>query len=180
MISIKDINIIIKSILIFMYNVVLYYILTNVNDKYLNFFCNNYINYNNYIDDFSDDECNINIYNKDYEKIISLFKINKTLEKYINKKKYNTYNYIIIKSFLFNILDKNIDLYIFTNKLVIIYKHKKQLNTNFIKKVTFSNYKYLYILYKDNYNNYKIAIIDLYANYNIIDKKMILFNMINL
>jgi hypothetical protein len=128
----------------------------------------------------------------DYKKILELFCIinnsnnmNQLYKKsFINNICLNKNEIYIVNSFLFNYKNeaKIIDLinvYPFTKKLTILYKYYKQLNSNYIMNLHLS-YKYLYILYKNDKNQYNYLIIDIINNKNLLTNKKLLFNNIKL
>ena len=93
-------------------------------------------------------------------------------------------NIKIIDCFLFNILkndtDFNIDsnnIYSLKYKIVLIYLLYNKLNTSTIFNL-FPNFKYFYILYQTNDNQYHYKLLDLHKNYDIIKNKKVLFNVI--
>jgi hypothetical protein len=103
---------------------------------------------------------------------------------FINNICLNKNEIYIVNSFLFNYKNeaKIIDLinvYPFTKKLTILYKYYKQLNSNYIMNLHLS-YKYLYILYKNDKNQYNYLIIDIINNKNLLTNKKLLFNNIKL
>lgn len=130
--------------------------------------------------------------NSDYKKILELFCIinNSNNIAELHKKSFikniylNKNEIYIVNSFLFNFNNeaKIIDLlniYPFTKKLTILYKYYKQLNSNYIMNLHLS-YKYLYILYKNDKNQYNYLIIDIINNKNLLTNKKLLFNNIKL
>lgn len=128
----------------------------------------------------------------DYKKILELFCIinNSNNMNQLHKKSFinniclNKNEIYIVNSFLFNYKNeaKIIDLinvYPLTKKLTILYKYYKQLNSNYIMNLHLS-YKYLYILYKNDKNQYNYLIIDIINNKNLLTNKKLLFNNIKL
>jgi hypothetical protein len=153
---------------------------------------------NNSSDLDTDSNSDIDLYynekncNDEYKSILELFCIvnnsnnNNQLHKkpYINNILLNKNEIYIVNSFLFNFNKdaKIIDLlsiYPFTKKLIILYKYYKKLNTNYIMNLNLS-YKYLYILYKNDTNEYNYLILDIFNNKNIFTNKKLLFNNIKL
>lgn len=139
----------------------------------------------------SEDEDEDEIYeNKIYDMVKFNCDIYNTLNTIkINPDKLSINNYLktdktyIINSFLFNVTGnayKIIDKYNFTKKLIILYNLENSINTKSIMDLV-NGYNFLYIFYKTdllNKNEYKIIIIDLINNHEIVNKKNILFNTI--
>lgn len=180
------------SIIAFCYQYFIKFILLYLEDSYLYLFINNIILYipesvSDSESDSSSDleselECKENE-NLEYIKILNLFNINSNYNK--NNQKINIQTKIIIVNcFLFNYNQEleiiNLtDIFYFTRKLVILYNIANKLNTHVIKELCL-NYKYMYILYSTNSNEYKYLIIDLDNNLDIYKNKKILFNTIKL
>lgn len=185
------------SLFWYCFNYAIYTILIYIDD-YTLFFINNIIIYesNELSDESSDDEIdNFYLNNNDkieYKNILSIFNItnNTNINNCQYIKEYDQVNIInneiyIINAFLFNYnetikdtLDIG-DIFMFTKKLVIMYNINKRINTKLILDLNLG-YKYMYILYKKNTNEYSYLIIDLFNNVNIINTKPLLFNNITL
>jgi hypothetical protein len=156
-------------------------LLKYISDKYLIFTSNN-IKYNAYYDTSDSNEELEPIYVHEYEIIKDRFKIDNIINKYKQNKymNYKKNEYYIINSFLFNFDGDYVsDKYYCTNKIIILFNRFECLNTDKIKLVT-NKYKYLYIFYKDNLDNFNVKIIDLNNNINIIDNSELIFNIISL
>ena len=189
---IEFVIIILKGLLVIIFRNLLLTVINNIDYKIL--FLINYTLYYEKEDTFLvDDESDSSKSNSDddvYENsIYDMIKFNCNINKTINKNKMNPdkygvlnkNEYYIINSFLFNVTGNNYKVtnkHRFTKKLIILYyldgffnmKSIKDLMPNSIK------YQYLYIFYKTDKNEYKIIIIDLNNNYEIINDKSILFN----
>lgn len=195
--AIKLLFLIIGGFLLILFKICILNIIKNINDNMLFFIKDSIIYKNKYdysleSDESSDsDESDIEeIYeNKTYDMIKFNCNTNKTINKYKNNTiKYNfpqKNKYYIINSFLFNVTGnayKIIDNNKFTKKLIILYYLEKSLNTKTIKYLM-PEYNYLYIFYRTdilNNNEYKIKIIDLVNNHELLSNKDILFNNISL
>ena len=187
------------SIIHYTFNKFIIILLNSIDDYYL-FFITNKIQYNNSInsDSESDSESESDLdseseteitknKNLDYVQILELFNMannknnlnNLTLINNINKNEL-----FIVNAFLFNynnnkLISDLIDIYPFTKKLVILQKLHKKINTNQIKQLNL-NYRFMYILYQNHKSSYKILMIDLNNNFNILNNKKLLFNNIKL
>lgn len=156
-------------------------ILKYISDKYL-IFVSNKIKYDVCYDTSeSDDEIELK-YNYEYELIKKTFKINKIIDKY-EKNRYINYNkkdFYIIKSFLFNYdSGKDINKYICTKKIIIIINLFEKLTTDKIKDIT-NKYKYIYIFYKNDLNEFNVKVIDIVNNIDIYSNSELIFNIITL
>lgn len=180
------IRLVLKSYIILLLNSLLILILKNISEKLLIFTSNN-IKYNTEYDvsDSTDDEIiepmNISV---DYKNILEKFNINNVINKYMNNtkknKKYDKDLFYIINSFLFNFENNQVFAkYTCTKKIIILFNNFGSLNTMKIKEFE-SEYKYLYIFYKNDSNDYCVKIVDIYNNINIINNSKLLFNIINL
>jgi len=187
---------VIKGFLLILFKICILNVIKNIDDNLL-FFIDNSIMYKKKYDiedvsDISDSESS----NSDdiYEnKIYDMIKFNCNTNKTLNKYRHNTIKYqfpqkdkyYIINAFLFNVTGNNykiIDNFKFTKKLIILYYLENSFNTKTIKDLM-PGYDYIYIFYKTdilNKNEYKIDIIDLNNNYELLSNKHILFNNINL
>lgn len=184
--NIHLIILVLKSYIIILFNWLLIWILKNISEKLLIFTSNN-IKYNTIYDisDSTDDEIiePIDI-PSDYKNILEKFNINNVINKYMNStnknKKYDENSFYIINSFLFNFKDNQvISKYICTKKIIILFNNFGSLNTIKIKEFE-SEYKYLYIFYKNELNNFCVKIVDIHNNIDIICHSKLLFNVINL
>lgn len=129
---------------------------------------------------------------------IDKFKVpimNNIIHNYKNKNLINYNNYdnleiVIADCFLFNIkinseeIDGKFDICMYKilslkRKIKLFYMLQNKLNTSVIHNL-FPYYKYLYILYKKNPEEYNYILIDLENNYDLIKNKKVLFNIINL
>lgn len=196
--TIKLFILIIYGFLIILFKICILNVIKNIDDSLL-FFINNSISYKKKYDiedvseaesDDSDSSDSDDIYEN---KIYDMIKFNCNTLKTLNKYRHYTIKYqfpqkdkyYIINSFLFNVTRNNskiIDNYKFTKKLIILYYLENSFNIKTIKKLM-PRYNYLYIFYKTdilNKNVYKIDIIDLHNNYELLSNKHILFNNINL
>ena len=190
---------IINGFLLILFKICILNIIKTIDDNVL-FFIKNHIFYKKIYEDISSDDSSDSEESDEFDengiyenKINDMIKFNCNTNKTINKYKHNTIKYrfplknkyYIINSFLFNVVGNNykiVDKYRFTKKLIILYHLEKNFNTKSIKKLM-PEYNYIYIFYKTdilNNNEYKIIIIDLNNNYEILSKKSILFNNINL
>jgi mRNA-degrading endonuclease HigB of HigAB toxin-antitoxin module len=199
-INISLLLLIINGFLLILFKICILNVIKNVDDSLL-FFINTHIFYTKRYEGLLDSESEENIDEDSDEdsdgiyenKINEMIKFNCNTNKTINKYKHNSIKYkfplknkyYIINSFLFNVTGNNykiVDKYRFTKKLIILYYLEKTFNTKSIKSLM-PEYNYIYIFYKTdivNNNEYKIAIIDLNNNYEILSKKYILFNNIDL
>lgn len=182
--NIENIIVMILSIFNLLYNIIVNFLILYVNDKYLKCF-NKPINIkNSYIELLSDDSEQENeeeLDNEDYKTIIKLTNIQKTFQRLQKTKKFNNDKSVIIKSFCFNLeKDKIVQNYQFTNKLILLINCYKVINTKLIIQLTKNNYKYIYILYKTESNIYKIQIVDLENNIELVNNIPTLFNIIRL
>lgn len=185
---------IINGFLLILFKVCILNVIKNIDDTLLIFISNAVFykkNYDYVIDSDSDSDSDSDgIYeNKKYD----LIKFNCNTNKTINKYTHNTIKYqfpqknkyYIINSFLFNVTGNNyklIDNYKFTKKLIILYHLEQIFNAKTIKDLM-PGYNYIYIFYKTDMlenNQYKIKIIDLNNNFELLSNKNILFNNINL
>ncbi len=168
------------------FNWLLIWILKNISEKLLIFTSNN-IKYNTEYDvsDSTDDEIIEPIHTSaEYKNILEKFNINNVINKYMNKtkknKKYDKDSFYIINSFLFNFENNQVFAkYTCTKKIIILFNNFGSFNTIKIKEFE-SEYKYLYIFYKNDLNDYCVKIVDIYNNINIINNSKLLFNIINL
>lgn len=157
--------------------------LNYISDRYL-IFVSNKIKYVSYYDisDSSSDEVIEPIYVKEYESIKDKFKINNIIMKYTYNKymNYDKNEFYIIKSFLFNFSAGEVtEKYCFTKKLIINFNRFGSINTNNIKLIN-SDYKYIYIFYKNGSNNFQIKIIDMNNNIDILCNSELMFNTVSL
>lgn len=157
--------------------------LNYISDKYL-IFVSNKIKYESYYDisDSSSDEVIESVYAKEYESIKDKFKINNIIMKYTHNRymNYEKNAFYIIKSFLFNFsIDKVTEKYCCTKKLIISFNRFGCINTDNIKLIN-SDYKYIYIFYKNGSNNFHIKIIDMNNNIDIICNSELMFNTVSL
>ena len=196
--TIKLLFLIINGFLIILFKICILNVIKNIDDGLL-FFINNAISYKKkydieYVSEAESDDSDSSDSDDIYEnKIYDMIKFNCNTLKTLNKYKHNTIKYqfpqkdkyYIINSFLFNVTGNNskiIDNYKFTKKLIILYYLENSFNTKTIKNLM-PGYDYLYIFYKTdilNKNVYKIDIIDLNNNYELLSNKYILFNNIDL
>lgn len=195
---IKLLFLIINGFLIVLFKICILNIIKNIDDSLL-FFINNSINYKKKYDiedvseaesDDSDSSDSDDVYEN---KMYDMIKFNCNTLKTLNKYRHYTIKYqfpqkdkyYIINSFLFNVTGNNskiVDNYKFTKKLIILYYLEHSFNTKTIKNLM-PGYDYIYIFYKTdilNKNAYKIDIIDLNNNYELLSNKHILFNNIDL
>jgi hypothetical protein len=158
-------------------------LLKYISDKYF-VFVYNHIQYNTIYDisDSSSDEIIEPIYVKEYETIKNAFKINNIINKY-TKNKYEFYDkniFYIINAFLFNFNGEQvIEKSICTKKIIMLFNRFGCLNTNNIKNMI-NSYKYIYIFYKNDLNEFHIKIIDMNNNIDIINNTELMFNLIHL
>ena len=181
----QDLKIVLISVINYLYVLFINLLIMYLDDKYLAGFYTNIKNDDSYIEDIDDltnDLLSNNFaLNEQNQAIIKLCNINKTISRYTKKKLPNTYEKMVTKAFLFNYCNNAItDNYQFTNKLVMINNVYESMNTKVIRNLTAYRYKYIYILYRTKNNKYKVKIIDMSINYDIIDNTMVLFNSINL
>ena len=174
---------VLKSYIFRLLNWFILILLKYISDKYF-IFVSNDIKYNNTYDisDSSDDEIIEPIYVKEYETIKNKFKINNMINKYTKNtcKNYNKDTFYILKSFLFNfdgtcVIDKSIC----TKKIIILFNRFGCLNTVKINNMI-NSYKYIYIFYKNDLNQFHIKIIDMNNNVDITNNTELMFNIINL
>jgi hypothetical protein len=190
--TIKLFILIIYGFLLILFKVFILNIIKNIDDNLL-FFINNSIIYKKkyeYLVDSSSesDSDSDEVYEN---KMYDMIKFNCNTLKTLNKYRHNTIKYqfpqkdkyYIINSFLFNVTGNNskiIDNYKFTKKLIILYYLEKTFNTKTIRDLM-PGYNYIYIFYKTDIldkNQYKILIIDIHNNYELLSNKNILFNNI--
>lgn len=187
----------------YIYKKILIICILNVPNYYLKFINRSIILTNNSIlsdsdseSDFSSDselytqtENSDNPDQDEYEYILKFFSISsKMLTIFKNNIVQNNNqlnnNIKIIDCFLFNILKNNDDFIIDSNniyslkyKIVLIYLLYNKLNTSTIFNL-FPEFRYFYILYQTNDNQYNYKLLDLNKNYDIIKNKKVLFNVI--
>ena len=174
---------VLKSYICKLLNWLILVVLKYISDKFFVFVSND-IQYNTVYDisDSSSDEVIEPIYVKEYETIKNTFKINNIIDKYTRNKStyYNKDTFYIINAFLFNfngaqIIDKSIC----TKKIIILFNRFGCINTNKIKDMI-DSYKYIYIFYKNDLNQFHIKIIDMNNNVDIVNNTELMFNIINL
>ena len=174
---------VLKSYISKLLNWLILIILKYISDKYFVLISND-IKYNAVYDvsDSSSDEVIEPIYVKEYETIKDTFKINNIINKYTKNtsKNYKKDTFYIIKSFLFNFDGVQVtDKYICTKKIIILFNRFGCINTNKIKNII-NSYKYIYIFYKNDINQFHIKIIDINNNVDIVNNTELMFNLINL
>jgi hypothetical protein len=174
---------VIKSYMYKLLNWLILILLKYISDKYFIFISNN-VQYNTVYDisDSSSDETIEPIYVTEYETIKHIFKINNIIDKYTRNRSecYHKDSFYILKAFLFNFNGiKIIEKSICTKKIIILINRFGCINTNKIKNMIHS-YKYIYIFYKNDLNQFRIKIIDMNNNIDIINNTELMFNVINL
>lgn len=186
-----------KGFLVIAFKIFILNVIKTFNDNIL-FMIDNHIIYKSKFDCLSDsDESNLDsdFENEDEEggyenKLYDMVKFNCDIDEYkfipdnlYNYKFVKKNNYIIINSFLFNVsgnAHKIVDIHQFTKKLIVLYYlEDSSINTKTIRDIM-GNYNYLYIYYRNDNDEFKVNIIDLNNNYEIMNKKDILFNNIAL
>jgi hypothetical protein len=172
-----------KSYICKLLNWLILVLLKYISDKYFIFISND-IQYNTIYDisDSSSDEIIEPIYVKEYDNIITTFKIDNMINKYTKNRSsyYNKDTFYIINAFLFNFDGVQvINKYVCTKKIIILFNRFGCINTNKIKNMI-NTYKYIYIFYKNDLNQFHIKIIDINNNIDIINNTELMFNIINL
>ena len=182
--TLQDLFIFIKSSIYILYIKLILNAITLLDDKYLYHLAQPVIECKNNVDvmfiDSSDEEEEENLL---YKEIIDKFNIKSFLDRYNNDlcDYDNIDKYIIINSIIFDYSNNNITNCInFTNKLAIINSIYGNIKTTDILKVNLNKGEYIFILYKSISDYYKISIIDLKNNKNIITNEDLLFKTLNL
>ncbi len=179
----QDFEILILSIINYFYVLFINFLITYVDDRRLSRYYTNVKGEDSYLDDFKDDDVLTNnfILNDQNKRILQLCNIKKTLLRYNKKNIPNTYEKLVIKSFLFN-FHKGIvmDNHQFTNKLIMINNVYDSMNVRVIRNLTSYKYKYIYIFYRLETGEYKVKIVDMVINYDITNNSSVLFGSIRL
>lgn len=181
MYNIENLRIVLLSVLSYIYVFCINLLIIHVDDRHLSKFYTSLKNGDSYIEELDDDDNDYNIVNEQNDAIVKLCNVNKTLTRYNKKKLNDNLEKLVVKAFLFNYKNNAIvDNYPFTNKLMMINNSYNSMNIRTIKNLTHYRYKYIYILYRTEKGDFKVKIIDMNMNYDIINNTNVLFNSIKL